>query len=68
MAGMKCPKCEKFTFHQIPTGRKCSECGYEATTKPGGGRGNTCQMCGRSMVFKRPDGKMACRNCGTVYR
>ncbi|MDR2833897.1 MAG: hypothetical protein LBV67_09290 [Streptococcaceae bacterium] len=64
MAGMKCPKCGNLTFFEIPTGRKCSKCGYEMKVPADKkGKGKKCFNCGKYQVF---DGK--CRNCGAIYK
>ena len=66
MPGMMCPKCGKMTFFQIPTGRKCSKCGYEMFVPPHngkGGLGKRCHNCGKNTVFNEK-----CTSCGATYR
>ena len=62
-AGKMCPRCAKYTFINTPTGRKCSQCGYEMIVSPGPGKGTKCSNCNKYQVF---DGK--CRNCGAIYK
>lgn len=65
MAGMMCPKCGKQTFHKSPTGRLCSNCGYEMIVPANsgkGGLGRKCSNCGKMQVFNN-----VCRNCGATY-
>ena len=59
-----CPVCGNRTFHETPTGRRCSRCPAEDTWSPGQGRGEQCRNCRRWMVFEN-QGVMTCRNCGT---
>lgn len=66
MAGMKCPKCGKFTFFETSTGRKCSSCGHTMFVPPNGGmggKGKLCLNCYKNTVF---NGR--CTNCGAIYK
>ena len=66
MAGKLCPKCNKQTFFETTSGRKCSKCGYTMTLPANdgkGGRGVKCSNCGKLQVF---NGK--CRACGATYK
>lgn len=65
MAGMMCPSCGNYTFHKTPTGRKCTNCGYEMVVPANegkGGLGRKCSNCGKMQVFNN-----VCRNCGATY-
>lgn len=65
MPGMKCPECSKGTLFSIPTGKKCSNCGFTVIVIPNkgkGGRGNKCVICGRMTVFNGQ-----CTKCGSKY-
>lgn len=65
MAGKTCPSCTKQTFFEVPTGRKCSKCGYEMKVPPQngtGGRGTKCPNCG---AYKVRDNK--CTGCGATF-
>ncbi len=64
MAGMKCPKCGKFTVFNTPSGKSCSnpDCDYSVYVPPNngkGGKGRKCLNCGSYTVF---NGR--CTNCG----
>ena len=66
MPGQVCRQCGKMTFFRTPTGRKCSNCGYEMKTPANegrAGRGKKCSNCGKFTVFNDK-----CRNCGAVYQ
>jgi len=66
MAGKMCPDCGEATFHKTPTGRECSQCGYEMKVPANsgkGGRGKFCPNCDRWTVF---DGE--CTNCGATFK
>ncbi len=59
-------------FFQTPTGRKCSQCGYEMVTKPEGekgGRGKRCSNCGEFKVLRDERTNIEkCSQCGATYR
>lgn len=66
MAGKLCPNCNRFTFFETQTGRKCSKCGYTMTLPANdgkGGPGKKCSNCGKLTVFNNK-----CRNCGAQYK
>lgn len=65
MAGKLCPNCDKFTFFETSTGRKCSKCGYEMRLSPNegkGGKGKRCTNCGKYTVFGNK-----CNSCNARY-
>lgn len=68
MAGAKCPKCEKLTMFETPTGKKCSSCGYTMKVSVGSGKGERCLNCGNYQVFSQYDGSKKCRNCGAIFK
>ena len=70
MPGKICPKCQKATFFETPTGRKCTnpQCTFEMIIPANdgkGGKGTRCARCGRNTVFNN-----VCRNpaCGARYK
>ncbi len=65
MAGKLCPNCNKLTFFETNTGRKCSKCGYEMNlpiNSGKGGKGTKCSNCGKFTVFNNK-----CTECGASY-
>lgn len=57
-----CPHCGERKFHETPTGRRCSSCGFTVTRPANGGaggKGHYCYICHKYQVFH---GK--CRSCG----
>jgi hypothetical protein len=68
--GSRCPACGQATFHQRTGVCICSNTGCKAVgwigepTKPGGGKGAECRLCGNQRVRRIHDSpKMSIYHC-----